>query len=206
MHRKTPWRSKGSRCHLIVSDVNHPLSSSLESILAQREVHPHGDLNHFHGTFLPGFLWSIISIWLALSLYLIYLSKLPCVHTCSLLASKEGATLSEPAHVFIHIYSLSSKKHLTCFTTFYLSVETDFCTADGPRALLLAPGGRVVRIQVSLCCSTSISGQKLKSSLEPLQVKARGDHYQLAPAYYTPALALSTWRRILCASARLNYL
>ena len=138
---------------------------------------------------------------------MVYLSKLPCVHTCSLLASKESAPLSEPAHVSIHTYSLSSKKHLTCFTTFYLSVETDFCTADGPRALLLAPSGRVARIQVSLCCcSTSISGQKLKSSLELLQVKARGDHYQLAPAYYTPALALSTWCCILCASARLNYL
>lgn len=117
---------------------------------------------------------------------MVYLSKLPCVHTCSLLAATESATFSEPAHLSIYTYSLSSKKHLTCFTTFYLSVETDFCTADGPRALLLAPGGIVARIQVFLyCCSTSISGQKLKSSLEPLQVEARGDHYQLVPAYYT---------------------
>ena len=173
----------------MVSDVNHPLSSSLESILAQRELHPHGDLNHFYGTFLPGFLKSIISIWLALSLYLVCLSNLPYVHTCSLLTSKENATLSESAHVSIHTYSLSSNKHLTYFTTFYLSVETDFYTADKSRALLPAPGGIVARIPLSpYCCSTSISGQKLKSSLEPLQVKARGDHCQLVPGYYTASL------------------
>ena len=178
MHRKTRWRSKGHRRHLIASDVNQPLSSSLESILAQRKLHPHGDLNQFHGAFLPGFLWSIISIWLALSLYLVYLSNLPCMHTCSLLTSKESATLSESAHVSVHTYSLPSNKHLTCFTTFYLSVETDFYIADRPRALLLASGGIVARIQLSpYCCSTSISGQKLKPSLEPLQIEARGDHY-----------------------------
>ena len=47
---------KGRQHHLIASDVNQPLSSSLESILAQRELHPHGDLNQFYGAFLPGFL------------------------------------------------------------------------------------------------------------------------------------------------------
>ena len=80
--------------------------------------HPCAGFNHFYGTFLPGFLKSIISIWLALSLYLVCLSNLPCVHTCSLLTSKESATLSESAHVSVHTYSLSSNKHLTCFTTF----------------------------------------------------------------------------------------
>ena len=37
-------------------------------------------LRHFYGAFLLGFLWLIILLFLVLSLYLVYLRVLPCVH------------------------------------------------------------------------------------------------------------------------------
>ena len=36
-----------------------------------------GDLNHFYGAFLLGFLWPMILVCLVLSPYLVYLSILP---------------------------------------------------------------------------------------------------------------------------------
>ena len=38
-----------------------------------------GSLNHLHGAFLPVFFWPIIFIFLVQSLYLVYLTILPCV-------------------------------------------------------------------------------------------------------------------------------
>ena len=51
--------------------------------LREREAEPgpHRDLNYFYGTFLPGFLWPVISICLVLSPYLVYLRLLPRAHT-----------------------------------------------------------------------------------------------------------------------------
>ena len=40
----------------------------------------HSSLNDFYGTFLPGFLWPIILIYLVLNPYLVYLRILPYVH------------------------------------------------------------------------------------------------------------------------------
>ena len=48
---------------------------------SESESRPRGSLNHFYGAFLPGFLWPIILLCLVLSLYLVYLSVLPCVCT-----------------------------------------------------------------------------------------------------------------------------
>ena len=48
------------------------------------ESHPHDGLNHFYGTFLPGFLWPTILICLVHSLYFVHLGILPCVHMCLL--------------------------------------------------------------------------------------------------------------------------
>ena len=45
-----------------------------------RESGPPGGLKHFYGAFLLGFLWLIILLFLVLSLYLVYLRVLPCVH------------------------------------------------------------------------------------------------------------------------------
>ena len=47
---------------------------------SERESHPRGSLNHFYGTFFLGFLWPIILLCLVLSLYLVYLRVLLCVH------------------------------------------------------------------------------------------------------------------------------
>ena len=47
---------------------------------SERESHPRGSLNHFYGASLLGFLWPIILLCLVLSLYLVYLRVLPCVH------------------------------------------------------------------------------------------------------------------------------
>ena len=47
--------------------------------LRERESCPRGSLNHLYGAFLPGFLWPITLLCLALSLYLVYLRVLPCV-------------------------------------------------------------------------------------------------------------------------------
>ena len=44
MHRKAPWRSKREGHHPIVSDVNYPQASWLESILAKRCAHTWEDL------------------------------------------------------------------------------------------------------------------------------------------------------------------
>ena len=41
---------------------------------------PRVGLRHFYGAFLLGFLWLIILLFLVLSLYLVYLRVLPCVH------------------------------------------------------------------------------------------------------------------------------
>ena len=46
---------------------------------SETESHPRGSLNHFHGAFLPSFLWPIILLCLVLSLCLVYLRVLPCV-------------------------------------------------------------------------------------------------------------------------------
>ena len=48
---------------------------------SERESHPQGDLNHFYGAFLLGFLWPMILVCLVLSLYLVYLSILPRVRS-----------------------------------------------------------------------------------------------------------------------------
>ena len=47
---------------------------------SENESHPHGSWNHFYGAYLPGFIWPIISLCLVLSLKLVYLRVLPCVH------------------------------------------------------------------------------------------------------------------------------
>ena len=47
---------------------------------SERELRPHGTLKHFYGAFLLGFLWPITLLCLVLSLYLVYLRVLPCVH------------------------------------------------------------------------------------------------------------------------------
>ena len=39
-----------------------------------------GSLNYFYGAFLLGFLWPVILLCLVLSLYMVYLGVLPCVH------------------------------------------------------------------------------------------------------------------------------
>ena len=46
-----------------------------------RELRPRDSLIHFYETFLPGFLWPIISICLVLGMYLVYLRSLPCLCT-----------------------------------------------------------------------------------------------------------------------------
>ena len=48
--------------------------------LRKRESHPCGSLNYSYGAFSSGFLWLSILICLVLSLYLVYLRILPCVH------------------------------------------------------------------------------------------------------------------------------
>ena len=48
---------------------------------SERESHPQGDLNHFYGAFLLGFLWPMSLVCLVLSLYLVYLSILPRVRS-----------------------------------------------------------------------------------------------------------------------------
>ena len=45
------------------------------------ELHPGDSLNHFYETFLTDFLWPIISIFLVLGVYLVYLRSLPCLCT-----------------------------------------------------------------------------------------------------------------------------
>ena len=44
---------------------------------SETESHPRGSLNHFHGAFLPSFLWPIILLCLVLSLKLVH--PPPCV-------------------------------------------------------------------------------------------------------------------------------
>jgi len=44
----------------------------------RKTVAPDGSLNHFYGAFLLGFLWSIISICVVLSLFVVYLRILSC--------------------------------------------------------------------------------------------------------------------------------
>ena len=39
-----------------------------------REPRPRDSLNHLYETFLPGFLWPVISICLVLGVYLVYIS------------------------------------------------------------------------------------------------------------------------------------
>ena len=48
---------------------------------SERESSSHASLNHLYGAFLPGFLWPLILLCLALSPYLVYLRVLPCVRT-----------------------------------------------------------------------------------------------------------------------------
>ena len=57
------------------------------------ESRPRGSLNHFYGTFLPGFLWPIILLCLVLSPYLVHLRVLPCVraHLLAKVDSSEEA-------------------------------------------------------------------------------------------------------------------
>ena len=40
---------------------------------SERELRPSASLNHLHGAFLPGFLWPIILLCLALRPYLVHL-------------------------------------------------------------------------------------------------------------------------------------
>ena len=53
----------------------------LTRVGSEIELRPRGSLNHLYGAFLPGFLWPIILLCLALSLYLVYLRVLPRVRT-----------------------------------------------------------------------------------------------------------------------------
>ena len=46
------------------------------------ESQPHGSLNYFYGTFLPGFLWPVILICLVHCLYLVYLRIYPPMCAC----------------------------------------------------------------------------------------------------------------------------
>ena len=57
------------------------------------ESHPWDSLIYCYGAFLWGFLWPIIVIFLALSLYLVYLRILPCmfVHLLAKMNSSEEA-------------------------------------------------------------------------------------------------------------------
>ena len=60
---------------------------------SERELRPHGGLNHLYGAFLPGFLWPIILLCLVLSPYLVSLRVLPCgpVHLSAKMDSSEEA-------------------------------------------------------------------------------------------------------------------
>ena len=55
-------------------------SLTLRESESESESHPHGNFNQLFRKFLPGFLWPIILICLVLSLYLVYLRVIPCVH------------------------------------------------------------------------------------------------------------------------------
>ena len=57
---------------------------------SERQSRPRGSLNHLYVAFLLGFLWPIILLYLVLSLYLVYLRVLPCVHV-HLLAKKDSS-------------------------------------------------------------------------------------------------------------------
>lgn len=55
---------------------------------SERQLHPHGGLNHFHGAFLLGFLWPVILLCLVPSPYLVYLQDPPMCACISL--SQDG--------------------------------------------------------------------------------------------------------------------
>ena len=51
---------------------------------SENEPHTYGSLNHFYGTYLPGFYWPIILLCLVLSLKLVHLKVPPmCVASLS---------------------------------------------------------------------------------------------------------------------------
>ena len=59
---------------------------------SETESHPRGSLNHFHGAFLPSFLWPIILLYLGLSPYLVYLRFLLLVEFPCWFSSKESTS------------------------------------------------------------------------------------------------------------------
>ena len=65
----------------------------MDTWVDQRVSHPRGNLSHFYGAFLLGFLWPIISLFLDLSLYWVYFKVLPCVctHLLAKMVSSEEA-------------------------------------------------------------------------------------------------------------------
>ena len=77
--------------------------------------HPRESLNHFHGAFLPGFLWSIILICLIQSLYLKYLNILPYA-TC--ISQPRWILLQKPMGRTL----LDNTTHLTSQETFFTCV------------------------------------------------------------------------------------
>ena len=78
---------------------------------SERESRPHGSLNHFNRTFLPGFLWPIILLCLVLSLYLVYVRVLPCV--CVDLSAKMDSSKEAYGQVDITYYEVTLPPFLT---------------------------------------------------------------------------------------------
>ena len=75
------------------------------------ESQPHGSLNYFYGTFLPGFLWPVILICLVHCLYLVYLRTLPCVH------ASLGPRLTPQLSCYSHLGVSAHREWLSnCFT------------------------------------------------------------------------------------------
>ena len=87
---------------------------------AQRESLPCGSLNHFHGAFLPGFLWPIILLCLVLSPYLVYLRILPCV--CAHLLAKMDSSEEAYGQVDITYYEVTPPPFLTSKEPFCVCV------------------------------------------------------------------------------------
>ena len=146
--------------YLIVSDVNYPQASSLESILAKRCTCTQGRILRYTKHRLRTRQNKMIG----------QREEMPHKNDSNY---HKGVTLSLSLPVCLSTHTLfPSNKHFMCFTTFHLYVEIHFYTADGPGPCHwpLVPGGLVAKIQCSQCCClTSVSGWEPKACFKLLQ-------------------------------------
>ena len=106
---------------------------------------------------------------------------------------QECVTLSEPAHVAIHMYCtlILSNKHFTCFTTFH-HYGNYFPQSWRTSGLALSTG-LIARIRLSHCHNlASTSGWKAMPCFKPLKIEVLQDqHY-----YKSASLSLSPPQQI----------